>query len=180
MWTKRFQPPGFYAWSRKYQVDRIRIWNASIKRVLYLSIRNECMHETHVYQPSAEIQIGTLHLIIARLTPTFTYPLASSDMANVNRLRALALYKELHRLGRDYPDPTWVNSNLSWLKSAWAYHYSYDFHGKLRRLFESEWTGALVGLACLTLVAENRQLTNTEDIEKALRLGEYIKNGEFP
>ncbi|KDQ21655.1 hypothetical protein BOTBODRAFT_26086 [Botryobasidium botryosum FD-172 SS1] len=34
------------------------------------------------------------------------------------RLRAIRLYKELHRLGREYPDP------------------SYDFHGKLRRAFE--------------------------------------------
>ncbi|ESK89294.1 lyr motif-containing protein 5 [Moniliophthora roreri MCA 2997] len=57
------------------------------------------------------------------------------------RLRALALYKELHRLGRDYPDP------------------SYDFHGKLRRLFE-----------------KNRNLTDPNEIEKAFKLGEYIKN----
>lgn len=56
------------------------------------------------------------------------------------RLRALALYKELHRLGRDY-EP------------------SYDFHGKLRRLFE-----------------KNRNLSDDEEIEKALRFGEYIKN----
>lgn len=31
----------------------------------------------------------------------------------------------------------------------------------------------------LTPPAENRELTDTEDIEKALRLGEYIKNGEL-
>ncbi|KAG2341395.1 hypothetical protein BDR05DRAFT_965448 [Suillus weaverae] len=60
--------------------------------------------------------------------------------SKATRLRALALYKELHRLGRDY-EP------------------SYDFHGKLRRLFE-----------------KNRNLTDDEEIEKALRLGEYIKN----
>ncbi|KAJ6607389.1 hypothetical protein B0H10DRAFT_1652368, partial [Mycena sp. CBHHK59/15] len=35
-----------------------------------------------------------------------------------NRHRAIALYKDLHRLGRDYPDP------------------SYDFHGKIRRMFD--------------------------------------------
>ncbi|KAG9005914.1 hypothetical protein FRB94_001124 [Tulasnella sp. JGI-2019a] len=35
-----------------------------------------------------------------------------------NRLRAIKLYKELHRIGRDYPDPT------------------YNFHAKLRRGFE--------------------------------------------
>lgn len=60
--------------------------------------------------------------------------------SKATRLRTLALYKELHRLGRDY-EP------------------SYDFHGKLRRLFE-----------------KNRNLTDDEEIEKALRLGEYIKN----
>ncbi|KAF9223532.1 hypothetical protein BS17DRAFT_706176 [Gyrodon lividus] len=56
------------------------------------------------------------------------------------RLRALALYKELHRLGRDY-EP------------------SYDFHGKLRKLYQ-----------------KNRNLTGEEEVEKALKFGEYIKN----
>ncbi|KAG2362713.1 hypothetical protein BDR07DRAFT_1002346 [Suillus spraguei] len=60
--------------------------------------------------------------------------------SKATRLRSLALYKELHRLGRDY-EP------------------SYDFHGKLRRLFE-----------------KHRNLTDDEEIEKALRFGEYIKN----
>ncbi|KAF8962718.1 hypothetical protein BDZ97DRAFT_1905125 [Flammula alnicola] len=59
---------------------------------------------------------------------------------NSTRLRALALYKELHRLGRDYPDP------------------SYDFHGRMRALFE-----------------KNRNLTDKDEIENALKLGEYIK-----
>ncbi|EDR08528.1 uncharacterized protein LACBIDRAFT_165265, partial [Laccaria bicolor S238N-H82] len=58
------------------------------------------------------------------------------------RLRALALYKELHRLGRDYPDP------------------SYNFHSKLRSLYE-----------------RNRNLTDPDEIEKALRLAEFIKKG---
>ncbi|KAF9234630.1 hypothetical protein BU15DRAFT_89928 [Melanogaster broomeanus] len=57
------------------------------------------------------------------------------------RLRALALYKELHRLGREY-DPR-----------------QYNFHGKLRKLYEN-----------------NRNLTDDQDIEKALKFGEYIKN----
>ncbi|KAK0469929.1 uncharacterized protein EV420DRAFT_1497552, partial [Desarmillaria tabescens] len=35
-----------------------------------------------------------------------------------NRLRALSLYKELQRLGKDYPDP------------------SYDFKARVRRMFE--------------------------------------------
>lgn len=55
------------------------------------------------------------------------------------RLRAIKLYKELVRLGRDYPNP------------------NYDFYGKLRRAFE-----------------RNRHAQG-EDAEKALRLGEYIK-----
>ncbi|KLO17107.1 hypothetical protein SCHPADRAFT_900892 [Schizopora paradoxa] len=37
---------------------------------------------------------------------------------NPMRHRVLALYKELHRLGRDYPDP------------------SYDFNGRMRKMFE--------------------------------------------
>ncbi|KAI0925859.1 hypothetical protein AcW1_008178 [Taiwanofungus camphoratus] len=61
--------------------------------------------------------------------------------SKTSRHRVLALYKELHRLGRDYPDP------------------SYNFHGKLRGLFE-----------------KNRNLKNEEEIEKAIKLGEYIRN----
>ncbi|KAI8982723.1 hypothetical protein BD414DRAFT_490932 [Trametes punicea] len=57
------------------------------------------------------------------------------------RLRVIHLYKELHRLGRDYPDP------------------AYNFHKKLRGLFE-----------------KNRNLTDPEEIEKAIKLGEYIRN----
>ncbi|OAX37612.1 hypothetical protein K503DRAFT_792858 [Rhizopogon vinicolor AM-OR11-026] len=60
--------------------------------------------------------------------------------SKATRLRALALYKELHRLGRDY-EP------------------SYDFHGKLRRMFE-----------------KNRNLADEGEIEKALKMGEYIRN----
>ncbi|EPQ54206.1 hypothetical protein GLOTRDRAFT_139556 [Gloeophyllum trabeum ATCC 11539] len=60
---------------------------------------------------------------------------------NVTRQRVIALYKELNRLGRDYPDP------------------SYDFNGRMRRMFE-----------------KNRDLTDPEDIEKAIKFGEYIKN----
>ncbi|KZV68084.1 hypothetical protein PENSPDRAFT_653527 [Peniophora sp. CONT] len=57
------------------------------------------------------------------------------------RHRAIALYKELHRLGRDYPDA------------------SYDFHGRMRRLFE-----------------KNRDLSDPEQIERALCLGEFIRD----
>ncbi|KAI0719869.1 hypothetical protein C8T65DRAFT_635449 [Cerioporus squamosus] len=60
---------------------------------------------------------------------------------NETRHRVIGLYKELHRLGRDYPDP------------------AYNFHKKLRGLFE-----------------KNRNLTDPQEIEKAIRLGEYIRN----
>ncbi|KAL6302504.1 hypothetical protein BKA93DRAFT_397699 [Sparassis latifolia] len=69
-------------------------------------------------------------------------PITNAPVVNkATRLRVLALYKELHRLGRDYPDP------------------SYNFRGKLRGLFE-----------------KNRNLQNPEDIERAIKLGEYIRN----
>ncbi|KAI0777005.1 hypothetical protein BC629DRAFT_626266 [Irpex lacteus] len=61
--------------------------------------------------------------------------------SNNTRLRVLALYKELHRLGRDYPDA------------------GYNFHGKLRGLFE-----------------KNKNLTDEKEIERAIALGEYIRN----
>ncbi|KAI0091201.1 hypothetical protein BDY19DRAFT_934431 [Irpex rosettiformis] len=60
---------------------------------------------------------------------------------NATRLRVLALYKELHRLGREYPDA------------------GYNFHGKLRGLFE-----------------KNRHLKDDKEIERAIALGEYIRN----
>jgi len=61
--------------------------------------------------------------------------------SNKYRLQGIKLYKELHRLGREYPDP------------------NYDFHGKIRRLFE-----------------RSRSLEKGEDIEKVLLLAEHIKN----
>ncbi|KAG8795275.1 hypothetical protein FRC17_008161 [Serendipita sp. 399] len=60
-------------------------------------------------------------------------------MSNPTRLRAISLYKELVRLGRDYPNP------------------NYNFHGKLRRAFEKY------------------RDARGEEAEKALKLGEYIK-----
>jgi len=81
------------------------------------------------------------------------------------RQRVLALYKELHRLGRDYPDP------------------SYDFNGRMRRMFESLSCHRLrrillgsQGLGRLGVVLENRALTDPAEIEQALRFGEYIRN----
>ncbi|KAI0750116.1 hypothetical protein C8Q80DRAFT_1269878 [Daedaleopsis nitida] len=61
--------------------------------------------------------------------------------SNATRHRVISLYKELHRLGREYPDP------------------AYNFHKKLRGLFE-----------------KNRNLTDPEEIEKAIKMGEYIRN----
>lgn len=78
--------------------------------------------------------------------------------SNPTRLRVLALYKELHRLGRDYPDP------------------SYDFNGRMRRLFESE-IPVRTALRLLTAPKENRNLTEKDEIERAIKLGEFIKNG---
>jgi len=60
--------------------------------------------------------------------------------ASATRSRVIGLYKELQRLGRDYPDP------------------SYDYHGRMRRLFEN-----------------NKHLKTEEDINQAIRLGEFIK-----
>ncbi|KAJ3555749.1 hypothetical protein NM688_g2400 [Phlebia brevispora] len=61
--------------------------------------------------------------------------------SKATRLRVISLYKELHRLGREYPDP------------------AYNFHGRLRGLFE-----------------KNKNLTDEAEIEKAIKLGEYIRN----
>lgn len=56
------------------------------------------------------------------------------------RRRALALYKELHRLGQDYPDPKYP-CPLKICVGAEAHHWplahSYDFNGRMRRMFES-------------------------------------------
>jgi len=60
-------------------------------------------------------------------------------MSNPTRHRAIRLYKELYRLGRDYPNP------------------SYNFHGRLRGLFEKT------------------RDARGEEAEKALELCEYIK-----
>ncbi|KAF9790545.1 hypothetical protein BJ322DRAFT_1104193 [Thelephora terrestris] len=60
--------------------------------------------------------------------------------ARLTRLRVIGLYKDLQRLGRDYPDP------------------SYDYNGRMRRLFE-----------------KNRHLKTEDEINQAIRLGEFIK-----
>ena len=76
------------------------------------------------------------------------------------RIRALALYKDLIRIGKDYPDP------------------NYSFQGRMRRLFES----GLVSLQHVLiwidpLLSENKDLKEEAEIAKAIELGEYIKKG---
>ncbi|KAF8349025.1 hypothetical protein F5887DRAFT_948818 [Amanita rubescens] len=56
------------------------------------------------------------------------------------RLRALALYKDLQRLAKDYPDP------------------AYDYRGRIRSMFKN-----------------NSHLSDTQDIENALKLADYIR-----
>ena len=51
------------------------------------------------------------------------------------RRRVLALYKELHRLGRDYPDPKYRDPLICPPEA--HYGRSYDFNGRMRRMFES-------------------------------------------
>ncbi|KAL1682893.1 hypothetical protein EV122DRAFT_273878 [Schizophyllum commune] len=77
---------------------------------------------------------------------------------NPTRLRALRLYKELLYLGKEYPDP------------------AYDFKGKIRRMFESKMACLEEGTSWTEKATENRNLTDHEDIEKALKMAEYIKN----
>lgn len=66
-------------------------------------------------------------------------PMASRE----TRLRVLSLYKELHRLGRDYPDPAYVHYRglTRALSLTLGIHMispcRYNFHRKLRGLFES-------------------------------------------
>lgn len=54
------------------------------------------------------------------------------------RRRVLALYKELHRLGRDYPDPKYPSPfKCIHLKLIIIVTDSYDFNGRMRRMFDS-------------------------------------------
>ncbi|KAF8265017.1 hypothetical protein EI94DRAFT_1590384, partial [Lactarius quietus] len=74
------------------------------------------------------------------------------SLMSTTRQRVLALYNELHRLGRDYPSRRKLSTDTDG-------HSSYDFSGRMRRMFE-----------------KNRDLKDPAEIEKALRFGEYIKN----
>lgn len=63
------------------------------------------------------------------------------------RRRVLALYKELHRLGRDYPDPKYfippVFLYIPYPSEAHQHSFtqhSYDFNARMRRMFESSFT----------------------------------------
>ena len=95
------------------------------------------------------------------------------------RHRVISLYKELHRLGRDYPDPACVSRTFVILvqDDVHATAHRYNFNGRMRQLFESTLSIAGHLDSLLIAIAENKNLTNPEDIEKALKLGEYIKNG---
>ena len=53
----------------------------------------------------------------------------------------------------------------------------YDFNGRMRRMFESMCITSDAPILLLNKCIGNRNLTNPEEIEKALKLGEYIKNG---
>jgi hypothetical protein len=56
------------------------------------------------------------------------------------RRRVLALYKELHRLGRDYPDPKYPFLFISCIHPKLIHGclaHSYDFNARIRRMFES-------------------------------------------
>jgi hypothetical protein len=94
------------------------------------------------------------------------------------RFRALALYKELHRLGRDYPDPSCVHTPRT-------PHYSFT-HSLSGTTFMQESAACskvshhLSGTCRITRssdLVENRHLTDKDEIENALKLGEYIKKG---
>lgn len=88
--------------------------------------------------PSLLCAISFLSLTPPSRPPPYI-PRAMASKAT--RLRVLALYKELHRLGRDYPDPSCVRS-FSFRRVSrdadWCVRARYNFHGKLRGLFESE------------------------------------------
>lgn len=105
--------------------------------------------------------------------------------SKATRLRVLALYKELHRLGRDYPDPSCVSVSVTFAHHAVPHIdcHRYDFHGRMRGMFESTLslsTPRFRTSLTPTRPPENKHLTDQEEIEKALKLGEYIKNGEHP
>lgn len=56
----------------------------------------------------------------------------------------------------------------------------YDFHGRIRSIFESEHSAVVdfesAAVICIR-AAENKHLTDEGDIDKAMKLGEYIKKG---
>lgn len=58
--------------------------------------------------------------------------------------------------------------------------HSYDFHGKLRRAFESKLDIFARSNKIRLAFLGNRHLTDHTEIEKAFALGEYIKRGAFP
>lgn len=52
--------------------------------------------------------------VVLLILDTISHELPAQAMASKEaRLRAISLYKELHRLGREYPDPAYVSSSGS-------------------------------------------------------------------
>lgn len=94
------------------------------------------------------------------------------------RRRVLALYKELHRLGRDYPDPKYPNHFISCIYRSSSRHTAMISTPACAGC--SRVRPIIFKRACypeaLSLV-ENRGLTDPAEIEQALHFGEYMKNG---
>ena len=116
------------------------------------------------------------------LLDTSKLPNSSLAMSSAaTRHRVLALYKELHRLGRDYPDPSCANRFLCMLVSR-----PLKCGGCADTTFTGECGGCSRVSPCVytvklliieNLCTENKGLSDPEEIEKAIGLGEYIKNG---
>jgi hypothetical protein len=103
------------------------------------------------------------------------------------RRRVLALYKELHRLGRDYPDPKYCipfflytvcvrSSSRPPCTTAMISTPACAGCSIVRPIIPSFSRGPVIPDEALSLV-ENRGLTDPAEIEQALHFGEYIKNG---
>jgi hypothetical protein len=99
----------------------------------------------YIYRPPTDTHVRpkeTLDWLIQVPSPPcykrFAEPIGAQPLLHMHRMhlyrsRSIALYKELHRLGREH-DPALV------LAIFLGHHKSiqsrYNFHGKLRRLFE--------------------------------------------
>lgn len=91
------------------------------------------------------------------------------------RIRVLALYRDLQRLGRDYPDPSFVfSASTVLLLTSLQLQLSWQNTAVIRKcVFKA--SSSYFHLSSLRI--ENKYLTNQKEIEHALSLGEYIKKG---